>query len=131
MIVANKKPNFVDDRGEITDIIENVSVNSITVLTTTKGSVRANHYHKETTQFTYILNGSCNYYAQAPDDEKQIKKVVKGDLVVSPPMESHAFEALEDSVLLAFCQGPRMGSEYETDTFRLDVPLCQPTKQAA
>ncbi len=49
--------------------------------------------------------------------------VVKGDLIASPPLESHAFEALEDSVLLAFCKGPRAGTQYETDTYRLEVPL--------
>ncbi|TAN45974.1 MAG: cupin domain-containing protein [Nitrospirae bacterium] len=126
MIVANKKPNFVDERGEITDIIENTSVNSITILNTKKGYVRANHYHKETTQYTYVIEGSFRYYAQAPNEETKEVIIAKGDLVISPPMESHAFEALEDSVLLACCQGPRMGSEYETDTFRVEVPLCLP-----
>ena len=126
MILNSKKPVYVDDRGEITDIVENVPFDSLTLITSARGAVRGNHYHRETTQYTYILSGECRYYSQKPGETAEQVTVVKGDLVVSPPMESHAFEALEDSVLLAFCQGPRAGTQYETDTFRLDEPLVRP-----
>lgn len=123
MKLDHRLPAFSDARGAITDIVENVPFDSLTLITSTKGAVRGNHYHKETTQYTFILEGSCRYYAQKPGEAPEQSVVVKGDLVVSPPMESHAFEALEDSVLLAFCKGPRAGTQYETDTFRLEVPL--------
>lgn len=123
MILRTTKPAFSDDRGDITDIVENVPFDSLTLITVTKGAVRGNHYHKETTQYTYLLEGQCYYYSQVPGQEAEKVRVSKGDLIVSPPLESHAFEALEDSVLLAFCKGPRSGSQYETDTFRLTAPL--------
>jgi len=53
--------------------------------------------------------------------------VAKMDLVTSLPLESHAFEALEDSELLAFCHGPRAGMDYEKDTYRLECPLIPKT----
>ena len=37
--------------------------------------------------------------------------------------EAHAVKALTDSTFLVFTQGPRGGTEYENDTFRLNVPL--------
>ena len=126
MILENRKPACADARGEITDIVENVSFDSLTLITSARGAVRGNHFHKETTQYTYILSGACRYYSQKPGEPVEQATVVKGDLVVSPPMESHAFKALEDSVLLAFCKGPRAGSQYETDTFRLAEPLVRP-----
>jgi quercetin dioxygenase-like cupin family protein len=123
MILDSKKPAFTDERGKITDIVENVPFDSLTLITSSKGAVRGNHYHRQTTQYTYILEGKCRYYSQKPGEPVEQAIVVKGDLVVSPPLESHAFEALDDSVLLAFCQGPRNGTQYETDTFRLAEPL--------
>lgn len=131
MKLENRQPAFADARGAITDIVESVPFDSLTLITSVKGAVRGNHYHKETTQYTYILEGSCRYYAQVPGGPVEQSLVVKGDLIASPPLESHAFEALEDSVLLAFCKGPRSGSQYETDTYRLEVPLVNESGNAA
>ncbi len=123
MILKAIKPVFADERGEITDIVENELFDSLTVLTTRKGAVRGNHYHKETTQYTYVLEGRCRYFYRKPGEGVSSEVVGKGDLIVSPPLESHAFQAMEDAVLLAFCKGPRAGTQYETDTFRLEEPL--------
>ena len=130
MILERRTAAFADARGAITDIVENVPFDSLTLITCAKGAVRANHYHKETTQYTYVLSGSCRYVCQQPGQAAEEAIAREGDLVVSPPLESHAFEALEESVLLAFCQGPRGGSQYETDTFRLDEPLIRPKEGA-
>lgn len=126
MILERKKIAFADSRGEITDIVENIPFDSLTLITCTRGAVRGNHYHKETTQYTYVMAGKCRYYAQKPGGPVEQALVEKGDLVVSPPLERHAFEALEDAVLLAFCLGPRGGTQYESDTFRLTDPLVKP-----
>jgi len=125
VIIKNRQANFSDDRGQITDIVENQLVDSITLLTTKKDAVRGNHYHQVTTQYLYILEGSCNYYSQV-DGNVTVEIARKGDLIVTPPCERHAFEALEDSLFLAFCHGPRGGTQYESDTYRLEVPLCIP-----
>jgi len=131
MQLIKKEPNFCDDRGQITDLIEGRTVDAITILTSVKGAVRGNHYHKETTQYTYILEGSCIYHYQEESAPPKALRVTKGDLVISPPLERHALEALEDSVLLAFCHGPRAGTQYEVDTFRLDPPLCDPRRKGS
>jgi len=128
MNVKRKKPIFKDARGIITDILERISVDSITVLSSKKGAVRGNHYHKKTTQYGYVLEGKFMLYTQDVGKKVKQKIVKKGDLVTTPPMERHAFVALEDSILLACCKGPRAGENYEDDTFHLEKPISGPTK---
>lgn len=123
MQVIHKVPDFVDDRGEVTDIVYGMDVNSITVISCKKGSVRGNHYHKKTTQYTYVLNGKFELFIQNDGEDVQSKIIEKGDLVISPPNEKHAFKALENSMLIACCNGPRAGKQYEDDTYRLDKPI--------
>lgn len=124
MEIIPKQPAFCDERGTITDILDKIPVDSVVLITCTKGSVRGNHYHKQTTQYTYVLDGKFRAYTQIEGKEVEVATIAKGDLVVTPPEERHAFEAIEDSVLLALCLGPRMGTDYENDTFRLERPLC-------
>jgi len=128
MKVLRRKVASRDARGEITDILERVNVDSITLVTSKKGAVRGNHYHMKTTQYAFILEGKYVAYAQK-DGRKVEKRIVKkGDLVVNPPMEKHAFVALENSTMLACCLGPRAGTHYENDTFRLKDPISDPRK---
>lgn len=116
-------PAFKDDRGEITDLLENENINAITRITFRKGAVRANHYHKETTQWNYLISGSIKLVSQVPG-EPVVETVMKpGDFTVTGPNVSHALVGLDDADLLVFTKGPRGGKEYESDTFRLEVPL--------
>ena len=48
------------------------------------------------------------------------------DLLLTEPNESHALETLEETLFLVLTRGPRGGDRYESDTFRLDVPLIPP-----
>jgi len=123
MQIIHKVPDFVDERGEVTDIVYGIDVNSITVITCKKGSVRGNHYHKKTTQYTYVLSGKFELFIQNGGEDVQSKIIEKGDLVLSPPNEKHAFKALENSMLIACCDGPRAGKQYEEDTYRLEKPI--------
>ena len=123
MTVIRRKVCHADERGEIIDVLEGTKVDSITILTILTGAVRGNHIHRKTTQYTYVVEGKCRLYARPRSGKVRSRIVRKGDLVVSPPFEAHAFQGIEDSVLLAFCSGPRAGKQYETDTFRLEDPL--------
>jgi oxalate decarboxylase/phosphoglucose isomerase-like protein (cupin superfamily) len=115
--------SFQDERGNIIDLLENETINAITLITFTKGAVRANHYHKETTQWNYLLSGSVAIAGQMPDGEVEEIVMNVGDLIETVPQEHHALKALEESTLMVFTKGPRGGKEYETDTFRLEDPL--------
>jgi quercetin dioxygenase-like cupin family protein len=116
-------PSFEDDRGKIIDLLENENVNAVTLITFKRGAVRGNHYHKQTTQWNYVISGSIKLVSQVPG-ESVVETVMKpGDFVVTGPNVRHALVGLEESQLLVFTKGPRGGKEYETDTFRLEVPI--------
>jgi quercetin dioxygenase-like cupin family protein len=115
--------NHSDDRGVIIDLVENQSINAITFISFSKGAVRANHYHKKTSQWNYITKGQIKLVTQFGEGPINEKILQKGDLVMTIPMEKHALVGLEDSEMLVFTEGPRGGKEYESDTFRLEQPL--------
>ncbi len=115
--------NFRDERGAITDLIEAEEINAVTLVTFTQGAIRANHFHKQTVQYNYLLSGSIELVTQMPGGQRQSAVLGPGELAGVGEMEHHALRALEDSELLVFTRGPRGGKEYETDTFRLETPL--------
>ena len=123
MKVVQLKPVFKDARGLITDILDGTPVECVTVLSSKRGSVRGNHYHKKTTQYAYVVRGKFRLYTQLPGRNVQTRVVKAGDLVTTPPGERHAFVALADSLLIACAHGPRSGKSYESDTYRLEEPL--------
>ena len=68
MIVHSLSTSFKDERGEITDILQHVPVDSVTLITCKKGAIRANHYHKESIQYSYVLSGEMIAYSQSPEE---------------------------------------------------------------
>lgn len=119
----NYETSHLDSRGKISDLIENENINAVTLITITKDSVRGNHYHLKTWQWNYLIKGRLKLITKKPDDEPQELVLLPGDLVVTEPHEHHALVGLEDCEILVFTKGPRGGKEYESDTFRLEIPL--------
>ncbi len=115
-----------DDRGLIIDLVQDESINAVTVVTFKKGAIRANHYHKHTTQWNYVMKGKIFLVSQMPGGERIETTLSQGDLAVIGPDERHALVGAEDSELMVFTKGPRGGKEYETDTYRMDEPLVKP-----
>lgn len=127
MEVKRIPPTVQDTRGVITDLLERERIHSVTLITSAKGAVRGNHYHKATWQYAYILTGRMRVVAKSlPDGEPREALVEPGDLILHPPMEGHVMVAVEDSSFMVFTRGPRGGREYETDTYRLETPLVAP-----
>jgi len=115
--------SFEDSRGVIKDILYNEPVDHITVITSAKGVVRGNHYHKQTIQWVYLYAGKLRSLTRKQDEDVVARVLEPGDLLVTDVLEEHALEALEDSVFFVFTRGPRGGEDYEDDTYRLDTPL--------
>jgi len=129
MKIIKIKVAFKDKRGEIIDLLENVAINAITMITFRQGAIRANHYHKKTVQYNYILSGKIKFITRLGHRRIQKYCAEKGDMVKVLPNEQHALMALSKAVLLVFTRGPRGGKEYETDTYRLTVPLFSTIKK--
>ena len=118
------KPAHIDQRGEIIDILTNTDIDSATIVTFNINAIRGNHYHKNTTQWNYVLTGEIDYYSMNMIDRKIENRVLTaGYLIISPPNIAHALKANQESKVLILTKGPRSGDNYETDTFRLMEPL--------
>jgi quercetin dioxygenase-like cupin family protein len=112
-----------DQRGTITDLFYNKAVNHGCIITNEPGAVRGNHYHKLTTQYTLVLNGTLTYYSQPADGREEITSFVAahGDMMISEPGEVHAMRTgAHGCTFIAFAEGPRGGEDYESDTYRVD-----------
>lgn len=120
------KPFHIDKRGEMSHLIEDnkTRITSILLITSKKGAIRANHYHKKDTHFAYILEGKMEYTYQDLKSKVKNKKtaiVKKGDIIYTPPMAIHAMKFLEDSVFLAITTEERDQKKYEKDTIRIKL----------
>ena len=76
------KNNFKDKRGEILDIFTKNPKDHCTLVTFNKSAIRGNHFHKKSTQYTYILSGKLTMYEVKVNSKgdkigKLSKKVVK------------------------------------------------------
>lgn len=124
--VKHLKPEFIDERGAITRIINEpeYKVRAILRITQKKGTIRGNHYHKKDYHWVYCSSGKFRYYEKSMKvkNGKTASVILKpGDLVLSKPHIAHAMEALEDTVFWAITTEKRQQKSYEADTVRLDI----------
>lgn len=124
MEVRHLTANFEDERGAITDIFVNEPQQHITVITTKKGGVRGNHYHKVSVQSDFLVSGNMRVLGQNVGEDSVTEiEWNPGDLILWKANEAHEFIALTDSVFMTFVNGIRGGNNFEKDTYRLDTPL--------
>lgn len=117
--MTEREDRHEDERGVIQDLLEG-PLDSVTEIFTRKGAVRGNHVHKETTQWTYVVEGKL-LVAFRPRGGSVIRECEygPGELVLEQAGVPHAWKALEDTTVLVFTRGPRSGANYESDTQRL------------
>tara|TARA_B100001971_G_C18236806_1_gene567849 strand:+ start:582 stop:974 length:393 start_codon:yes stop_codon:yes gene_type:complete len=121
--MANEKvikiePAFEDERGVIANILEE-PITHIAIITSKKGSIRANHYHPKQVQYEYLISGKYESTTKNLNnkDEKIEKTIINaGDLVITPPMIAHAMRFLEDSVMLNLTTGQRDTQNFSDHT---------------
>ena len=116
---------FRDSRGIILDIFESAPKDHGALITFNKGAKRANHYHKLSTQYTFLVSGKLTMRTAKVDKKGNFIESIKEDiikphmLITHRPYEAHAFEANENATILAFACGLRGGKDYEKDVYRL------------
>lgn len=120
-VIPLEKP-FVDARGEIIPLVD-AEMKSCVLITSKKGTVRANHYHKTDWHYCYVLEGEIEYHWRPVDTKEPAKKKIikKGELFYTGPMLEHAMVFLTDTVFLTLGGNPRDQYHYEQDLVR--VPL--------
>lgn len=112
---------FNDYRGSIANIADG-ALGDVAYIKSTKGSVRANHYHQNDWHLSYMTSGSMEYYWKDLDSEViNLAKVKEGDLIYTPPMTIHKMIFLENSSFIAISKMHRDQNSYESDTIRVEI----------
>ena len=115
-----EKP-FEDERGGIQPLVD-LTMKSCVLISSKKGTIRANHYHKTDWHFIYVLEGIFEYYFRKTDSKDKIKKIVvkKDQLLFTGPLVDHAMLYTEETKILVLSKNPRDQKTYEEDTVRID-----------
>ncbi|GEM_PF-2211400 len=117
--IRELKPAFVDDRGEIFDLVEE-NVGHVGLITFTAGSVRARHYHLVSAQYSYVLNGEIELTISEIDGSNEEKYLMKqGTYVRIPPGIVHVYRAVTDASIVDANTLSRKDEAYEDDTVRV------------
>jgi hypothetical protein len=119
--LADFGPPFVDQRGEILNLLD-LPMGSVSMITSVKGAVRANHYHKTDWHYCWMQKGAMDYYYRPIGAKTAAKyiRVEEGKMVYTPSMEEHAMVFTSDAVMWCFAGNPRTSKDYESDTVRVD-----------
>ncbi len=130
MNIIHRPICWEDQRGSIRDVFAAGAPDCVTLIASKKGAVRGNHYHRESSQYAFVVSGRMTAFVQSKTGEIEKREMGPGDMVLHEPNEPHAYLALEDTVFLAFASGIRKGSDYEKDTHRVP-PLFDPDVELA
>ena len=119
IIIDYEKP-FIDERGSIQPIVD-VDLKSAVIITSKKGSIRANHYHKTDWHYCTVLQGSIRYYWRKVGDNNQPSEILikKDQTFFTPPMVEHAMLFEEDTIFLTLGGNSRKQVNYESDLVRV------------
>lgn len=123
--VKKVMPFFKDKRGEMSYLLEDgIPIMSVLIITCKKGAIRANHYHKKDTHYSYMLKGEMEYFSRPVNSKsRKLNKIIvhRGEIVETLPMTIHAMRFLKNSVFLALTTETRDQTKYERDTVRIKV----------
>jgi oxalate decarboxylase/phosphoglucose isomerase-like protein (cupin superfamily) len=112
--------SHADDRGYIQSIV-NFPMKNLSLIRSTKGAVRSNHYHVTDWHYMYVTKGSFDYYwrATGSDAKPEVTRVSEGELIFTPPMEDHATVFIEETDMIVVSRNPRDQATYESDVRRV------------
>jgi dTDP-4-dehydrorhamnose 3,5-epimerase-like enzyme len=117
-IIKKITPAFEDARGAIANILEE-PISHVAIITSKKGAVRANHYHPDQIQYVYLISGRYESFSKKIDDKNAgVEKMIiePGSLVITPPMIAHAWNVIEDSIMLNLTTGQRHDGNFSEHT---------------
>lgn len=119
-VIVRLEKAFADARGHIQPLVD-LPMESCVLITSRKGSVRANHYHRTDWHFCYVLSGSIEYYERPHGSTEAPKRVLvkAGELFFTPPMVDHAMVFPEETVFLTLGRNSRSQEAYESDVVRI------------
>lgn len=120
-VLVDLPPAFADARGEILPLVD-AQMKSCVLISSKRGSVRANHYHRTDWHYCYVVSGRIEYYHRpvGSSEAPQHISVAQGQMFFTGPMIEHAMVFPEDTVFLTFGRNSRAQEVYEADVVRVD-----------
>lgn len=120
-VIVPLLPPFADARGEILPLVD-VPMKSCVMISSKRGTVRANHYHRTDWHYCYVLSGRIDYYHRPVGSKARPEKIAieAGQMFFTGPMVEHAMAFPEDTVFLAFGRNSRAQEVYEADVVRIE-----------
>lgn len=143
-IVTHPEVAFSDARGDIKNLVSGPALRHVALITSTRGAIRANHWHPETIagpgdlpmrgdQWIAVLSGSYVSVACGVDSagrflgEPEWTVVRAGDVVYTPPGVGHAQWFAEETTFLNVDGVTRESALFNVvHTFTLPAPLIRP-----
>lgn len=124
-IKLSKLPLYVDERGKIQQIINDIPFSSVLMITSKAGSIRANHFHINDMHVCILTFGKMNYMERpVGSKEKPVKiEINPGDVFLTNKMVEHCMQFVEDSEFWCFAKLSRNQMDYEKDTVKLEYNL--------
>ncbi len=121
-VIVTMEAPFADSRGEIQPLVDR-AMRSAVLISSKKGTVRANHYHKTDWHYCYVLEGRIEYHHRPHGSDAAPETVIieKGQIFFTPPMVDHAMVFVEDTTLLALGRNSRVQAVYEADVERIEL----------
>jgi hypothetical protein len=107
-------------RGAILNLVD-APFGSASVISSVRGSVRGNHYHRTDYHYCWLQSGGLVYYHRPVGDASPASQwtIEPGDIFYTPPLYEHAMRFTADSVFLVLARNNRETESYEADTVRV------------
>lgn len=101
-------PAFKTDFGTIKNLILK-PIQSVAVIESVRGSVRANHYHKTDWHYAYVVRGKVLYFERGVGEIglPDAVEFFPGQMFFTPPMREHAMVFVKDTTIFTFAKNVR------------------------
>lgn len=107
---------FSDERGSLYQLVHS-GWQQVNVSKTYKGTIRGGHYHKETREAFFVIEGQLEVELEnGADKERHIFK--SGDFFMIEPYAVHSFTFTDDTLMVALYDKPVEKSDGSKDIFK-------------
>lgn len=95
------QPEFIheDDRGCLKQLVSK-GWSQVNFISSNRAAIRGHHYHKENSELFFVISGSFKLILEK-DNLKQDLIIKTNDMFIIEPKTMHAFEFLEDTLLVS------------------------------
>ena len=108
----------VNDRGLFLGIIQESWIREINYVETTSGQVRGNHYHAETQEMFFVIEGRVKVKVyNIKTEEKEENIFEKGDIFIVYPYEVHTFYILTNAKWINLLSKPIQADNPDFHTY--------------